>query len=98
MDQQKIHNFTWIPLFIIGLGAVGLGLGWLWLSIMDRFEKLASYGYEVRESYYFGKGMIKDTIGLEIIYSVRDYSKSMHTSNYPRFNSSNKYNFKFRNS
>ena len=29
MDQKKIHNFTWIPLFLIGLGAVGLGLGWL---------------------------------------------------------------------
>lgn len=29
MDQKNIHNFTWIPLFLIGLGAVGLGLGWL---------------------------------------------------------------------
>ena len=29
MDQNNIHNFTWIPLFLIGLGAVGLGLGWL---------------------------------------------------------------------
>ena len=29
MDQKKIHTFTWIPLFLIGLGAVGLGLSWL---------------------------------------------------------------------
>ena len=29
MDKKNIHNFTWIPLFLIGLGAVGLGLGWL---------------------------------------------------------------------
>ena len=29
MDQKIIHNFTWVPLFLIGLGAVGLGLGWL---------------------------------------------------------------------
>ena len=29
MDQNNIHNFTWIPLFLIGFGAVGLGLGWL---------------------------------------------------------------------
>ena len=29
MDQKKIHNFTWVPLFLIGLGAVGLGLSWL---------------------------------------------------------------------
>ena len=29
MDQNNIHNFTWIPLFLIGPGAVGLGLGWL---------------------------------------------------------------------
>jgi len=29
MDQKNIHNFTWIPLFLIGLGAVGLGLAWL---------------------------------------------------------------------
>ena len=28
MDQKKIHNFTWIPLFLIGLSAVVLGLGW----------------------------------------------------------------------
>ncbi|SVC95094.1 uncharacterized protein METZ01_LOCUS347948, partial [marine metagenome] len=25
MNQKNIHNFTWIPLFLIGLGAVGLG-------------------------------------------------------------------------
>ena len=29
MDQKKIHNFTWIPLFLIGLSTVVLGLGWL---------------------------------------------------------------------
>ena len=29
MDQKIIHNFTWIPLFLIGLGAAGLGLGCL---------------------------------------------------------------------
>ena len=29
MDQNNIHNFTWIPLFLIGFGVVGLGLGWL---------------------------------------------------------------------
>ena len=29
MKEKTIHNLTWIPLFLIGLGAVGLGLGWL---------------------------------------------------------------------
>ena len=29
MNQKTIHNLSWIPLFLIGLGAVGLGLGWL---------------------------------------------------------------------
>ncbi len=29
MNQKTIHNLTWIPLFLIGLGAMGLGLGWL---------------------------------------------------------------------
>jgi len=29
MDQKNIHNFTWIPLFLIGLIAFGLGLCWL---------------------------------------------------------------------
>ena len=29
MDQKNIHNFKWIPLFLIGLGAFGLGLRWL---------------------------------------------------------------------
>jgi|TARA_B100000809_G_scaffold70751_1_gene68285 hypothetical protein len=29
MNQKTIHNLTWIPLFLIGLGSVGLGLGWL---------------------------------------------------------------------
>ena len=28
MDQRTIHNFVWIPLFIIGLVAVGLGVLW----------------------------------------------------------------------
>jgi hypothetical protein len=29
MNQKTIHNLTWIPPFLIGLGSVGLGLGWL---------------------------------------------------------------------
>jgi len=29
MDQKNIHNFTWIPLFLIGFIAAGLGLCWL---------------------------------------------------------------------
>jgi hypothetical protein len=29
MNQKTIHNLTWIPLFLIGLGAIGLGAGWL---------------------------------------------------------------------
>lgn len=29
MNQKTLHNLTWIPIFLIGLGAVGLGLGWL---------------------------------------------------------------------
>jgi hypothetical protein len=29
MNQKSIHNLTWIPLFLIGLGTIGLGLGWL---------------------------------------------------------------------
>jgi len=29
MNQKTIHNLSWIPLFLIGLGAVGFGLGWL---------------------------------------------------------------------
>lgn len=29
MNQKTIHNLTWIPLFLLGFGAVVLGLGWL---------------------------------------------------------------------
>ena len=29
MNQKIIHNLTWIPLFLLGFGAVVLGLGWL---------------------------------------------------------------------
>jgi hypothetical protein len=29
MNQKTIHNLTWIPLFLLGLGAAVLGLGWL---------------------------------------------------------------------
>ena len=29
MDQKNIHNFTWLPLFLIGFIAAGLGLCWL---------------------------------------------------------------------
>ena len=29
MNQKHWHNLSWIPAFIIGLGAVGLGISWL---------------------------------------------------------------------
>lgn len=29
MNNRTIHNFIWIPIFLIGLGAIILGLGWL---------------------------------------------------------------------
>ena len=29
MNQKTIHNLIWMPIFLIGLGAVGLGLAWL---------------------------------------------------------------------
>jgi hypothetical protein len=28
MNNRTIHNFIWIPIFLIGLGAIILGLGW----------------------------------------------------------------------
>jgi len=29
MNQKTYHNLAWIPLFLFGLGAVGLGVNWL---------------------------------------------------------------------
>ena len=29
MNQKHWHNLSWIPAFIVGLGAVGLGISWL---------------------------------------------------------------------
>ena len=29
MNQKTYHNLAWIPLFLLGLGAVGLGVNWL---------------------------------------------------------------------
>ncbi len=39
MTFRTLHNLTWIPLALIGLSAVGLGLGWLFAPepwLLDR--------------------------------------------------------------
>tara|TARA_Y100000590_G_scaffold159432_1_gene182897 strand:- start:14920 stop:15387 length:468 start_codon:yes stop_codon:yes gene_type:complete len=45
LKQKHWHNLSWIPVFIIGLGAVGLGMGWFlhpepWMLDQQPNEKL----------------------------------------------------------